>query len=133
MFLKQITLRLQIFLSMIGLITFALLIVAIINIQQTRQDTEKYNSDRLARKDRAVAKSIEAIINISPQYNVDLETAFKPILKDVGYIHNLKINIYNLSGKFVWSSDSTLLKDSVITETISQALIDSCFQSLEKK
>ena len=84
MFLKQITLRLQIFLSMIGLITFALLIVAIINIQQTRQDTEKYNSDRLARKDRAVAKSIEAIINISPQYNVDLETAFKPILKDVG-------------------------------------------------
>ena len=133
MFLKQITLRLQIFLSMIGLITFALLIVAIINIQQTRQDTEKYNSDRLARKDRAVAKSIEAIINISPQYNVDLETAFKPILKDVGYIHNLKINIYNLNGKFVWSSDSTLLKDSVITETISQALIDSCFQSLEKK
>ena len=73
MFLKQTTLRLQIFLSMIGLITFALLIVAIINIQQTREDTEKYNTDRLARKDRAVAKSIEAIINISPQYNVDLK------------------------------------------------------------
>jgi len=133
MFLKQTTLRLQIFLSMIGLITFALLIVAIINIQQTREDTEQYNTDRLARKDRAVAKSIEAIINISPQYNVDLKTAFKPILKDVGYIHNLKINIYNLEGEFVWSSDSTLLKDSVITEKISESLIESCVQSVDKK
>ncbi|MBF25033.1 MAG: hypothetical protein CMP49_00725 [Flavobacteriales bacterium] len=133
MVFKKTTLRLQIFLSMIGLITFALLIVAIINIQQTRKDTEQYNSERLARKDRAVAKSIEAIINISPQYNVDLETSFKPILKDVGYIHNLKINIYNLRGKFIWSSDSTLLKDSVIIKALSQTVIDSCFRSVEKK
>ena len=133
MMLKKTTLRLQIFLSMVGLITFSLLVVAIINIKQTKEDTEQYNADRLSRKDRAVAKSIEAIINISPQYNVNLKTAFKPILSDVGHIHNLKINIYNLKGEFIWSSDSTLLEDSIITKTIPSIQIDSCFSSHEKK
>ena len=131
--LKNTTLRLQIFLSMVGLITFSLFVVAIINVRQTKEDTEQYNVDRLSRKDRAVAKSIEAIINISPQYNVNLKTAFKPILSDVGHIHNLKINIYDLNGDFIWSSDSALLKDSVITKKIPQVLIDSCFISSEKK
>ena len=133
MILKKTTLRLQIFLSMIGLITFSLLVVAIINVKETKADTEQYNIERLARKDRAVAKSIEAIINVSPQYNVNLQTAFKSILSDVGHIHNLKINIYSLKGKFIWSSDSTLLKDSLITQSISKGVIDSCFASLEKK
>jgi len=133
MVLKNTTLRLQIFLSMVGLITFSLLVVAIINVKQTKEDTEQYNVDRLSRKDRAVAKSIEAIINISPQYNVNLKTAFRPILSDVGHIHNLKINIYNLNGEFIWSSDSTLLKDSIIIQPIPQSLIDSCFISSDKK
>ncbi len=133
MILKKTTLRLQIFLSMIGLITFSLLVVAIINVKETKQDTEQYNIERLARKDRAVAKSIEAIINVSPQYNVNLQTAFKSILSDVGHIHNLKINIYSLKGKFIWSSDSTLLKDSLIIKSISKGVIDSCFASSEKK
>ena len=133
MFFKKITLRLQIFLSMIALVTFALLIVSIINIKQIKKETTQYNIERLARKDRAVAKSIESIINITPQNHVDLQTTFKPILKDVGYIHNLKINIYNLDGKFVWSSDSTLLTDSIIVSPISKNILDSCFVASDKK
>tara|TARA_B100000902_G_C27321469_1_gene924920 strand:- start:4321 stop:5778 length:1458 start_codon:yes stop_codon:yes gene_type:complete len=118
---------------MIGLMSFALLIVATLNIQQIKKDTTAYNTERLDRKDRAVAKSIEAIINLSSQYNLDLKTAFKPILKDVGYIHKLKINIYNLKGEFIWSSDSTLLNDQDIIRPISKHTIDSCFNTKNKK
>ena len=46
MILKKTTLRLQIFLSMIGLITFSLLLVAIINVKQTKNDTEQYNIEQ---------------------------------------------------------------------------------------
>ena len=92
MFVKKITLSQQIFFSTIILVSFSLAIVAWININQIKKDTTNYNIERLARKDRAVAKSIEAIINLSTQYNVDLETAFRPILKDVGFIHKLKKN-----------------------------------------
>ncbi len=133
MILKKVPLSQQIFFSMIGLMSFALFFVAILNIQQIKKDTTNYNKDRLDRKDRAVAKSIEAIINLSPKYNVDLKTAFKPILKDVGYIHKLKINIYSLDGEFVWSSDSTLLKDQDIIRPISKNIIDSCFAAKNKK
>ncbi len=133
MILKKVPLSQQIFFSMIGLMSLALLVVATINIRQIKKETTSYNVERLARKDRAVAKSIEAIINLSPKYNVDLKKAFKPILKDVGYIHKLKINIYNLDGSFVWSSDSTLIKNSIITRPIPQNLIDSCFSSNVKK
>ena len=133
MILKRVPLSQQIFFSMIGLMSIALFIVAILNIQQIKTDTTSYNTERLDRKDRAVAKSIEAIINLSPKYNVDLKTAFKPILKDVGYIHKLKINIYGLDGKFVWSSDSTLLKDQDIIKTVSKNVIDSCFAAENKK
>ena len=133
MILKKVPLSQQIFLSMIGLMSFALFVIAIINIQQIRQETMNYNAERLARKDRAVAKSIESIINLSSEKTVDLKKIFQPTLKDVGHIHKLKINIYNLKGEFVWSSDTTLLEDSTITGSISNNTIDSCHSSLNKK
>ena len=133
MILKKVPLSQQIFLSMIVLMSFALLIVAVISIKQIKQETTNYNLERLARKDRSVAKSIEAIINLNTKYNLDLKTSFKPILKDVGYIHKLKINIYHLNGDFIWSSDSTLLKDSVIIAPIPRSLVDKCFNTPDKK
>ena len=60
MILKRVPLSQQIFFSMIGLMSFTLLIVAVLNIQQIKKDTTNYNTERLDRKDRAVAKSIEA-------------------------------------------------------------------------
>jgi len=133
MSLRKATLSQQIFFSMIGLISLALLTVTVFNITQIKNDTTKYNEERLSRKDRAVAKSIEAIINLGSRYNVDLHTAFKPILEDVGYIHKLKINIYSLQGKFIWSSDTTLINDSFIKKPIPNNIIQQCFASREKK
>ena len=78
MFVKKITLSQQIFFSTIILVSFFLAIVAWVNIDQIKTDTTYYNTDSLGRIDRAVAKSIEAIINLSTQYNVDLETALGP-------------------------------------------------------
>ena len=93
MILKKVPLSQQIFLSMIGLMSFALFVIAIINIQQIRQETMNYNAERLARKDRAVAKSIESIINLSSEKTLYLKKIFEPTLTDVGHIHKLKINI----------------------------------------
>ena len=132
MIFKKATLSQQIFFSMIVLISCALLIVAIINIKQIQKDTTNYNIERLGRKDRAVAKSIEAFINLDLDYDEDLESAFTKILKDVGYIHKLKINTYRLDGKFITSSDSTLLQDSTVLRSIPKELVDLCFLSKQK-
>ena len=127
--LKKTTLSQQIFLSMIGLISVSLVIVALINIQQIKQDTTEYNIDRLARKDRAVAKSIESSVD----YNKDLSQAFSQLLKEVGYIHKLKINIYDLEGNFILSSHDSLLLDKNITTPLGNSIIKECFNSEEKK
>jgi len=118
---------------MIALITFALLVVAVINIKETRKDTTQYNNERLARKDRAVAKSIEEIINKESSDSTQIFSVFENTLKNVGHIHNLKINIYDTSGLFVYSSDSALLKDSIITKPIPTYLINKCRASKERK
>jgi len=133
MIFKKATLSQQIFFSMIVLISCALLIVAIINIKQIQKDTTNYNIERLGRKDRAVAKSIEAFINLKLDYNKDLKSAFTKILKDVGYIHKIKINTYSLDGEFITSSDSTLLQDSIVLRPIPEELVDLCFLSKQKK
>ena len=126
---KKATLSQKIFLSMIGLISVSLVIVALINIQQIKQDTTEYNIDRLARKDRAVAKSIESSVD----YNKDLSQAFSQLLKEVGYIHKLKINIYDLEGNFILSSHDSLLLDKNITTPLGNSIIKECFNSEEKK
>jgi len=133
MIFKKAKLSQQIFISMIALISFSLLIVAVINIIQIQNETRTYNIDRLSRKDRAVAKSIESIINIDSASTLDLKAVFKPILKEVGYIHKLKINIYSLNGEFIWASDTTLLRNDLITTPIQKVLLDSCFSTKAKK
>ena len=133
MILKKATLSQQIFFAMIVLVSCSLLIVAIINIKQIQKDTIKYNIERLDRKDRSVAKSIESLMNTHRLYNTDLETVFSELIKDVGHIHKLKINIYDLEGAFVASSDTTLLTENIITQPIPSGIIDSCFLSENKK
>ena len=127
--LRKATLSQRIFLSMIGLISLSLITVAAINIQQIKEDTTNYNKERLARKDRSVAKSIESLVD----YNQSLKNAFEQILKEVSYIHKLKLNIYDLNGNFILSSDSTLSLDTTIIKPISRSTITQCFESNKKK
>ena len=126
--LRKATLSQRIFLSMIGLISLSLITVAAINIQQIKEDTTNYNKERLARKDRSVAKSIESLVD----YNQSLKNAFEQILKEVSYIHKLKLNIYDLNGNFILSSDSTLSLDTTIIKPISRSTITQCFESNKK-
>ena len=126
---KKLTLSQQIFLSMIALISFALLIVAILNVIQIKNETIAYNNDRLARKDRAVAKTIEAIII----YEDNIKDSFLPIIHNLHHIHKLTINIYDLNGKFIISSDSLLGNKKVITKNIPDSIINSLTSSISKK
>jgi signal transduction histidine kinase len=126
---KKLTLSQQIFLSMIALISFALLIVAILNVIQIQNETIAYNNDRLARKDRAVAKTIEATII----YEDNIKDSFLPIIQNLHYIHKLTINVYDLNGEFIMSSDTLLRNNKVITDDIPDNLLDSLTGSLVKK
>ena len=129
MFVKKITLSQQIFFSTIILISFSLAIVAWINIGQIKKDTTNYNIERLARKDRAVAKSIEAMLD----YNLPVSESFSTILKETSHIHKIKLNIYDLKGNFITTSDLNLSGDPHITSPLKKEIIDACYAAKEKK
>jgi len=126
---KKLTLSQQIFLSMIALISFSLLLVAILNALQIRNETIAYNNERLARKDRAVAKTIEATII----YRDDIKMSFESIIQNISYIHKLKINIYDLNGQFIISSDSLDYNQSFIKSKIDSITLRKLNDSQEKK
>jgi two-component system nitrogen regulation sensor histidine kinase NtrY len=129
MFVKKITLSQQIFFSTIILVSFSLAIVAWININQIKKDTTNYNIERLARKDRAVAKSIEAMVD----YSLPVSQAFSQILSEISHIHKIKINIYDLTGHFITTSDLNLVGDTLITSSLKKETIDACYAAKDKK
>jgi len=127
---KKITLSRQIFLSMIALIVFSFLIMLFVTKQQIKSDRKKYHIERLGRKDRAVAKSIEAMID---HKNPDLYNSFSGTLQDVAYIHKLILSIYDLEGNFVLSTDTSFINNSSMTDKIPQATINQCVAHDKKK
>ena len=121
MFFRKTTLTQQILFSTILLISSSLCIFAWVNISQIKKDTINYNYERLARKDRAVTKSVEALID----FNIPVELAFSQKLKEISLIHKIRLNVYDLEGNFLLSSDSLLQSDTIITSKIGQDLIKS--------
>tara|TARA_S200000501_G_scaffold369146_1_gene408089 strand:- start:2520 stop:3911 length:1392 start_codon:yes stop_codon:yes gene_type:complete len=89
---------------MLVLIFFSFLAVGISTISRYQSKNKEYHKERLKRKDRAVVQSIKYMtqpdkLSLSEEF---INT--KKLLK-ISRIHNLKLNIYDLGGGFVASSD----------------------------
>tara|TARA_B100000963_G_scaffold355349_1_gene373407 strand:+ start:6845 stop:8329 length:1485 start_codon:yes stop_codon:yes gene_type:complete len=129
MFFRKTTLTQQILFSTILLISSSLCIFAWVNISQIKKDTINYNYERLARKDRAVTKSVEALID----FNLPIDLAFSQKLKEISLIHKIRLNVYDLEGNFLLASDSLLQNDTIITSKIGQDIINSIDSQTNKR
>ena len=108
--------------SMLVLIFFSFLAVGITTIFRYQSKNKEYHKERLKRKDRAVVKSIEYMIE--PE-KLSLEEQFigTNILQKLSLIHKLNINVYNLDGKFVAASDTnTLIKPQLDKKLLNQII-----------
>ena len=64
--LKQLSLRIRIFISMILLVLLASVLIATVTIYQYKEQTEEYNKGRLHRKGESVKATMNYWLN-SPQ------------------------------------------------------------------
>jgi len=108
------SLRSKIFLSMIGLVFLASIMILIVTILQYKEEAEDYHKKRLLRKETAVKVHINSILeNTSFEVKTDkLKYIFKShgntrglsSISELSRIHKMPINIYDLKGNLIISS-----------------------------
>jgi len=125
MIIKQLSLRIRIFLSMILLVLLASILIAAVTIYQYKEQTDEYNKGRLERKEESVKATINYWLNSSQNsYEIieeNLAAIFKDKIYEISDIENLKINIYDLKGSLAKSSQSGFVKSdspTILSDTI---------------
>lgn len=113
--IRQLSLRIRIFLAMILLILFASILIAAVTIYQYKEQTDEYNQGRLERKEESVKASINYWLNSGNGNTFPLETKnlpyiFKDKIYEISDIEKLEINIYDLEGNIVKSSHAGFVK-----------------------
>jgi signal transduction histidine kinase len=111
--IKQLSLRIRIFFSMILLVLLASVLIAAVTIYQYKEQTSEYNKGRLERKEESVKATINYWLNSGntfPLEEKNLPYIFKDKIYEISDIENLEINIYFLNGKLAKSSHSGFVK-----------------------
>jgi len=122
--IKQLSLRIRIFLSMILLVLLASVLIATVTIFQYKEQTSEYNKGRLSRKETSVKSAINYWLNSGNTFPLEtkyLQYIFKDKIYEIANIENLEINIYNLKGNRVKSSHSGFVKSdapSILSDSV---------------
>ncbi len=115
---KKLSLRTRIFVSMIILVVIASILIAAVTIYQYNEQAEDYHEKRLERKEIAIK---EAIYYELKKTTFPLESEYLPQILDrklneISDIHNLDINIYDLKGKLLRSSNARFSNNKISNE-----------------
>ena len=105
---NNISLRTRIFIAMIFLVVIASILIAAITIYQYNEQADDYHEKRLERKEEAIKAAIRYELDGEQDYSFELEFLPKVLeakINEISDIHNLDINIYNLSGRLLRSSN----------------------------
>ena len=128
---KRLSLQNRVFISMLLLVLIASILIAIVMIYQYNEQAEEYNKGRLERKEAAIRTHLGLELEnttfiISPK---NLKYIFRTQDKifNISKIHHLELEIYDLQGNFIISSNRDFTKDSIlkVDESILKQLADS--------
>ena len=132
--MSMLSLRTRIFLSMIILILIASVLMATISIIQFKNAAREYHQERLERKEIAIKEHINYVLynTTYPLTTNNLDLIFKDKIHELSQIHNLEINIYDLNGKLLKSSNSSFSIDP-ISPPIPKYILKLVQSSIDKR
>ncbi|SFZ89961.1 His Kinase A (phospho-acceptor) domain-containing protein [Flaviramulus basaltis] len=113
--LRNLSLRIRIFISMILLVLLASVLISLVAIYQYKEQSEDYHTGRLNRKEENIKTHITTVLN-GRQNTWEVKTENIPLIfKDeiyrIAHIHKLQINLYDLEGTMLISSKANLKPD----------------------
>ncbi|WP_346881983.1 ATP-binding protein [uncultured Algibacter sp.] len=112
--LKKLSLRTRIFLTMILLVLLASVLILSVAIYQYKEEQEEYHKGRLERKEENIQTHLKRYLN-GRQNTWEIKTEnipliFKDEIYNIADIHKLQINLYDLDGGLLISSQASLQK-----------------------
>jgi len=127
---KVFSIRSRVFVSMVLLILISSVLIGLVTIFQYSEQAEDYNAGRLARKETAVLTHIEVDLRNSkyPVKTSRLKDIFKDEIFNISEIHRLELEIFDLKGNLIVSSNEELIhqnKGAKIPEKILKSLANS--------
>jgi len=134
MITKRLSLRSRIFITMIFLVVIASVLIAAVTIYQYSEQSKDYNKQRSERKVEQLEKNIKYVIkNTTWERTSDkLGLIFKDQIHQIGDIHSVHFNIYDLDGNLVQSSKASITNFTAERKIDSQ-ILDDLALSAEKK
>jgi len=104
---KKLSLRVRIFIAMVFLVLLASILIAVVADYQYKEETREYHEKRLERKERSIKRHLDFVIR-ETSWLVETEKIpliFKDEIHKVADVHNLQVNLYDLQGELLKSSN----------------------------
>ncbi len=131
---KNISLRIRIFLSMILIVLLASVLIITVTIYQYDEQTKDYNVKRFERKEQNVKNRISIDFHNTsfPVNTQNLGNIFQERIFQISDIHKLEISMFDLSGKLIKTSIPYSFKDSV-SKDLNQARVQELLNAPEHR
>ena len=129
-FNPNLSLRARVFLAMTVIVVATFVLISVITIPQFKNQSEKYHSKRLERKEAQIQRSI-AYFSKESETQMDpnkLNSILNEKIYEVSDVQSVKFSIYSLNGELI---NSTLPKSEITL--ISSELLDRIFDQKDSK
>ncbi len=134
--LLKLSLRTRIFISMTALILLASILIAAVTIYQYKEEAEEYHQERLERKEERIQIAINNVLKSTTypvtEENIILIFREKKRIYQISEEHSLPINIYDLSGRLLITSETSFV-ENIIGKELKPIIIDTLESLYDKR
>ena len=125
--LKNASLRIRIFLSMILLVLLASILILVVTVIQYDEQTKDYNIQRFERKEATTIETINLELTNKTSYPVNtknLAMIFQERIYEISSINKLNVSIFDLHGNLLVSSKTNAFEKNKTKPLSYQTLND---------
>jgi len=133
--LKNVSLRIRIFLSMILLVLLASILILVVTVIQYDEQTKDYNIQRFERKEATTIETINLELTNKTSYPVNtknLAMIFQERIYEISSINKLNISIFDLHGNLLVSSKTNAF-EKIKTKPLSYEALNELSQNSNHK
>ena len=132
--LRNLSLRVRIFIAMILLVIIASILIAGVTIYQYNEEAQDYHKERLERKEENIKEQINYVLRETtyPVTTENIPLIFKKKIYEIASIHKLQINLYDLEGGILKSSEASIEVDT-LTKCLDAEILNAISNTAEHR
>ncbi len=118
--LKRLSLRSRVSLALVSVVLLSFFVIGLVTINYFVDEYDNYHKNRLLRKQQAILIGLEVELgdhmNDSSFYHSNAyEEILQTAVQDLANIHSMDVNVFDLEGKIIASSQPTIFEEGLIS------------------